>query len=133
MRALTKIPQWVVISTLCAGFTACSGGLKTDYRIAKDRARSYVAKHSELDTNIRQAILASRVHIGMTKKQVVAAWGRPIRTVRFRQGRQEEWTFGCDYPHTCIPRDGDHRRRLFDRYRHEAVILEDGVVTYVRY
>lgn len=133
MQILPEFPQWVVAAALCASLAGCSGGLKTDYSIAKERARSYAAEHPELDPKTRQAILRSRVHVGMTKDQVVAAWGRPIRIVRFRKGRQEEWTFGCDYPHSCIPVDGNHRRRLFDRYRHEAVVMEDGVVTYVRY
>lgn len=132
MNILTEFPQKVAIVALCAALSACSG-LKTDYRIAKERARAYVAKNADLDPKTRQAILRSEVHVGMTKDQVVAAWGRPIRIVRFRKGRQEEWTFGCDYPHSCIPIDRGHRRGLFDRVRHEAVVMEDGVVTYVRY
>lgn len=110
----------------------CAGPIKTDYRIAKERAQAYVSKNPALPPQTREAILRSSIHIGMTRDQVIAAWGRPIRIVRFRKGRQEEWTFGCEYPHFCTVQDDD-RRRPFDRIRHESVaVLEDGKVVHFR-
>jgi hypothetical protein len=121
----------IAVAAASVAASGCSGPLKTDYRIAKDRARAYVADHTGLDPKTRKAILASNILVGMTREQVIAAWGRPVRIVRFRQGRQEEWTFGCDYPHLCTIQDG--RRNLFDRVRHESVaVLEDGKVAYFR-
>lgn len=112
---------------------ACGGPLKTDYEIAKERARAYVAQHPELDDKTKNTILRNEVHSGMTKEQVIAAWGRPIEVNKF--AREEEWRFGCVYPHYCTEIDGPRRglligRGLFDRIRYESwVIFEEGRVT----
>lgn len=120
--------------TLASAATAFAGPLKTDVQIAKERARAYVAAHPSLPRKTREAILRSNIRVGMTKQQVIAAWGRPIEILKFKRGRQEEWTFGCDYPHICIAEDSRHGSPLFDRIRHESVaIIEDGKVTSFRH
>ena len=134
LPACLAFPRGVAV----AGFVllaACGGALKTDVQMARERARAYVQSHPELDQKTRETILGSMISVGMTKEQVLAAWGRPIEINRFRKGRQEEWVFGCDYPHTCISMDDDgHRRNLFDRLRYESqAIFEDGVLTSFRY
>lgn len=120
--------------TLASAATAFAGPLKTDVQIAKERARAYVAAHPRLPRKTSEAILRSDIHVGMSKQQVVAAWGRPIEILEFKRGRQEEWTFGCDYPHTCSVEDSRHGSPLFDRIRHESVaIIEHGKVTSFRH
>lgn len=114
---------------------ACGGPLKTDAQLAQERARHYVQSHPELDPRIQEAILGTKLLVGMKKEEVLAAWGRPIRIVKFREGRQEEWIFGCNYPHLCTRQDrGRHRSGLFDSVRYESqAIFEDGVLTSFRF
>lgn len=129
---ISRIIRKIAFVMTLAAAAGCAGPIKTDYRIAKERAQTYVLRHPTLPPRTREAILRSSIQIGMTRDQVIAAWGRPIRIVRFRKGRQEEWTFGCEYPHFCTVQDGD-RRRPFGHIRHESVaVLEDGKVVYFR-
>ena len=107
-------------------------GLKTDFQVAKERARTYVAAHPDLDDKTKDAILRNTIRVGMTKEQVLAAWGRPIEVNKFK--REEEWKFGCEYPHTCTHIDSRRASRLFDRVRYESqAIFEDGRVTSFRF
>lgn len=132
MRIWRVVSAIGFVTVLTTAVTGCTGAIKTDYRIAKERAQAYVSKHPALPPKTRKAILQSDIHIGMTGDQVIAAWGRPIRIVKFRGGQQEEWTFGCEYPHFCTVQDGD-RQRPFDRIRHESVaVLENGKVVHFR-
>ena len=108
-------------------------GIKSDVQTAKERARSYVAAHPKLDDKTKDAILRNRIRVGMTKEQVLAAWGRPIEVNKFK--REEEWKFGCDWPHTCTQVESSRTRsRLFDRVRYESqAIFQNGRVTSFRY
>jgi hypothetical protein len=73
----------------------------TDYERVQEGRASYVAARPDLDAATRRAILAGELLIGMTPDEVAAAWGRPVAANRFENGRQVEWVFGCDYPHSC--------------------------------
>lgn len=133
-RAVEIANRLAVVSLVSGTPTACAGPLMTDVQIARERARAYVASRPNLPAKTRQAILRSNIHVGMTKEQVIAAWGRPIQVLKFKRGRQEEWTFGCDYPHFCILEDNRHGSPLFDQIRYESVaIIEDGRVTSFRH
>jgi hypothetical protein len=110
--------------------SACAG-LRTDYQIARERAASYVAAHPDLDPAIAGAIRANTVRKGMTREQVVAAWGRPAEIKRFRNGTVEQWFFGCDYPHNCNPPDSfrEAHSMMADNYYDSQAIFENGIVT----
>ncbi|MBT5048495.1 MAG: hypothetical protein HOM58_08320 [Rhodospirillaceae bacterium] len=89
--------SYSVIGVLIA--TALTG-CKTDYQILNEQARAYVAVHKDLDRNTASAIAANRIRNGMSKNQVVAAWGHPVLVQRFDNGL-EYWFFGCVWPHQC--------------------------------
>ena len=116
-----------------AMLTACAGSITTDVQIAKERARSYVASNPSLDEKTKATILRNDIRVGMTKEQVLASWGRPEQILRFRQGRQEQWIFGCDYPHFCTRNDNRFDSNIVNRTRYETrAIFEDGVVASFR-
>ncbi len=119
---------------MAAAFLAlagCTGDLRTDYEIAVDRTRSYVAAHPELPAGIAADITRFRARTGMTMEQVIAAWGRPAVVKKFRGGAQQQWFFGCGWPHHCSDADDD----LFptaDEIFSSQVIFENGVAVDVR-
>lgn len=128
-RVATAVPRIVPPVALLAMLAAC-GDLKSDFQVAKGRAKTYVAAHPKLDDDTKDLILRNRIRVGMTKEQVLAAWGRPIEVNKFK--REEEWKFGCEYPHTCTYRG--RRLDMFDRVRYESqAIFENGRVTSFRY
>lgn len=130
-NGVRSVPRLAMAGAILATLAAC-GGIKTDVQGAKERARTYVASHPNLDDKTKDAILRNMIRVGMTKEQVLAAWGRPIEVNKFK--REEEWKFGCEYPHTCTPIDSNSRSRLFDRVRYESqAIFEKGRVTSFRF
>lgn len=113
--------------------SACAGPITTDVQNARDRARSYVAANPSLDEKTKATILRNDIRVGMNKAQVLAAWGRPEQILKFRQGRQEQWIFGCDYPHFCTRNDNRFDWNIVNRTRYETrAIFEDGVVASFR-
>ena len=122
-----KLPVCAALLIVVAG---CAGW-KTDYTAAKERAAAYVAAHPALDEATASLIRNNRVAKGMTKEQVIAAWGRPALVKRFRAGQVEQWFFGCGWPHICNP-PGDLRESvsmMADDYYDSQAIFENGVVT----
>lgn len=75
-------------------------GCKSDYQALNDQSRRYVAAHAELDRKTAALIAANRIQIGMTREQVIAAWGKPVVVQRFDRS-VEYWYFGCVWPHQC--------------------------------
>jgi hypothetical protein len=75
-------------------------GCKTDHSIMNDRARAYVETHSGLNPETAKAIASNQIHRGMSKEQVIAAWGEPVVTQRF-DNNVEYWYFDCVWPHQC--------------------------------
>lgn len=51
------------------------------------------AKHPDWDDNVCNAVGSGKIHIGMTKAQVRAGWGRPydINTTTSAYGTREQW------------------------------------------
>lgn len=58
----------------------------------------YINKHPELSREIINSILTAKVGIGMTKEQVEASWGKPIRvsTNISTLGTVEMWFYDLD-------------------------------------
>lgn len=79
---------------------AVLSGCKTDHQRLNERARAYVAAHADLDRRTAADIAANRIHKGMTKEQVIAAWGEPVVIQHF-DNAVEYWYFGCVWPHQC--------------------------------
>lgn len=75
-------------------------GCKSDYQALNDEAQRYVAAHNDLSREIAASITANRIQNGMTKEQVIAAWGKPVVVQQFDRS-VEYWYFGCVWPHQC--------------------------------
>ncbi|MPY72167.1 MAG: hypothetical protein GEU92_19070 [Alphaproteobacteria bacterium] len=130
-RWLQRCKAAAILALGAALLLSACAGLRTDYQIARERAASYVAGHPDLDPEVAGAIKANQVRKGMTKEQVVAAWGRPAAIKRFRNGALEQWLFGCDYPHICNS-PGSFREAhamMIDEYYNSQAFFENGVVT----
>jgi outer membrane protein assembly factor BamE (lipoprotein component of BamABCDE complex) len=58
--------------------------------------QEYINKHPQLTEETKQAILNSKVYIGMTKEQVETSWGKPISisTTISSLGNVELWWYG---------------------------------------
>ncbi len=96
-------PLAVAIFVLVAG---CAG-MKTDYEVMRQRAGEYVSAHPKLTPATAEAIRSNEIATGMTMRQVMAAWGRPVIVQRFRGGAVQYWFFGCHWPHFCTNADSD--------------------------
>lgn len=129
--AKQRIPRWlsVVLVGAAATLSACDG--KFDYQVLEERGVAYVDARPELDAETRASILGHTLRAGMSKSDVVAAWGRPVRIYKFSDGQLEEWIFGCDYPHICHGVDGGRRRpRIFREVQYQPrAYFEDGMLT----
>lgn len=108
---------------------ACSGaGLRTDYQIAHERAAAYVAAHPELDRETAAAIARLELRKGMSREEVIAAWGYPAVAQRFRRGTVDYWYFGCYFPHLCTDPD-EESTLLFpspDQIFQSRALFENG-------
>jgi len=62
---------------------------------------------------------------GMTKEQIIAAWGKPAYVKRY-SSRTEEWFFGCGWPHSCETPDEDTNFPLVDEIFNSWAIFTDG-------
>lgn len=78
--------------------------------ITRNRRESYVNAHQGIDSEKKQDILAGRVSTGMTKEDVLAAWGGPRKADRLitSSGRAIlVWRyFSVEYPTHLYFRDG---------------------------
>jgi len=134
MKSPTSIKTFFVrplLVALLATVTACSGNFQTDRGIAADRANAYVAAHPKLPAGTADNILHLRVAEGMTMEQVIAAWGRPAVVNRYRNGTQQHWFFGCDWPHHCS--DSDEYFPMPDEIFSSQVVFENGIAVDVRH
>ena len=69
---------------------------------------------------------------GMSKRDVVAAWGRPVIVRNYSQGGPEYWYFGCDWPHTCNHSDSEDGYPLLDEVYQSQAEFKDGKLVYWR-
>jgi hypothetical protein len=106
--------------------SACN--FKFDSQLARERTTAYVDIHPKLDAKTRAAILSHSLLAGMSKSEVIAAWGRPVDISQYNEGKDEEWAFGCNYPHICYDFDQDRRKpRIFRDSQHRPrAYFEDG-------
>lgn len=93
---MVRIPYSVTALLIATALAGC----KSDYQALNDQARSYVIAHKTLDSETASLIAANRIRKGMTKEQVIAAWGKPVVVQRFARS-VEYWYFGCVWPHQC--------------------------------
>ena len=69
----------VAIAAMSALAAGCTGAnLKTDYTLAQERVNSYLAANPNLSAPVAQAIGRMELRKGMTKEQIIAAWGKPV-------------------------------------------------------
>ena len=120
--AVKSLPPIAVIVALSL-LAGCAGPFQTDYDIAHERVAAYIAQHPGLDAETRDAMQHFTLRVGMTPDQAIATWGRPTIVQSFRDGRQQYWHFGCDWPHQCMA--SGHGS---SEYRTRA-LFEDGRVT----
>lgn len=124
IQSLSSVKMSAVLALLVA-VTACTGDLRTDRTIAAERANGYVAAHPELPAATAEDIRKLRVVKGMTMEQAIAAWGRPAAVKRYRDGAQQHWFFGCDWPHHCS--NSDERFPEPEEIFSSQVIFENGI------
>jgi hypothetical protein len=84
--------------------TACGPGAN------EQRRTDYLAAHPETDASTRALIQDGRVVPGMTKNQVLAAWGSPPADCSsYRSNLMEIWDY-CHHPgHTLVVFDQSGR------------------------
>ena len=122
---LSHTHRMVMIAAL-ALLAGCSGQFKTDYDIAHERVAAYVKQHAGLDAETRDAMQRFDLRNGMTMEEVIATWGRPAVVQRFRDGQQQYWFFGCDWPHFCSV--SDHPFPAPDEIYQSRALFENGRV-----
>ena len=105
--------------------------VQTDRTVSAQRANDYVLAHPELPPQTAESIRRLEARPGMTQDQVIAAWGPPVAVKSFRDGAQQQWFFGCDWPHHCS--DPDEMFPMPEEIFSSQVIFENGVATDVRY
>ena len=111
----------------------CSGaGLKTHAQILSEKAESYIAAHPDLDDRTKQDIRLARLHKGMSKREVIAAWGRPVTVRKYSRAGSEYWYFGCDWPHNCSYPDEEDRYPLIDEIYESQAEFKGGKLVYWR-
>lgn len=108
---------------------ACAGAdLRTDYQVARDRAATFLAANPALGTEKRNAIRNATLLAGMSKREVIAAWGRPVIVRRYRGGTQEYWLFGCYWPHICTDSDEDNNFPMPEDIFNSHALFENGAL-----
>jgi outer membrane protein assembly factor BamE (lipoprotein component of BamABCDE complex) len=85
-----RFPYTVIILFTVIALTGC----QTDRQQAIESAKAYVAANPSLDREAAANISANRLEKGMTRDQVIAAWGKPIIVQHFNNN-SEFWLFGC--------------------------------------
>lgn len=115
-----------IIAIASIAISGCSGAdLKTDHATAQDRVKSYLAANPTLKPAIAQAIGRMELHKGMTKDQIIAAWGKPAYIQRY-SGQSEKWFFGCGWPHSCNTPDEDTNFPLLEEIYNSRAIFNNG-------
>jgi len=121
----------LAVSTLL--LVGCSGaGLQMQAQILSNDANNYVAANPELSSAVKNDIRQHRLREGMSKREVVVAWGRPVLVRNFSRGGLEYWYFGCDWPHTCNYTDQEDGHPLVDEVYQSQAEFKDGKLVYWR-
>lgn len=82
----------LVYALLMAGLIGCGPGIN------EQRRDTYLASHPGIDPSTRSLIQDGRVAPGMTKDQVLAAWGSPPSDCpSWRSNLMEIWDY-CHHP-----------------------------------
>ena len=78
------------LGLICLFFISCVGSQLHNRKIMR---QNYIKDHSEISSQVKDAILNGDVLIGMTAKQVVASRGRPYKINRSTgsYGVHEQW------------------------------------------
>lgn len=103
-RGIRISPLRRVIPTLlvCLVTTACAGlDLKSDRQVARDRVEAYLAAHPATEKDTVTAMRRFELRSGMSKQEVAAVWGKPVRIQEWRDGTFDQWSFGCAWPNRC--------------------------------
>ncbi|MBT5046968.1 MAG: hypothetical protein HOM58_00570 [Rhodospirillaceae bacterium] len=117
------------LSVALAGtvLTACAGAdLRTDYQISRDRAAAYIAANPALSPRKQDALRKATLLTGMSKRDVIASWGRPAIVQKYHGGSQEYWLFGCHWPHTCSDSDDDGLFPMPEDIFNSRALFENG-------
>lgn len=104
LRGLQISPLRRVIPALmvCLVATACAGlELKTDRQVARERVEAYLAAHPATEKDTVTAMRRFELRSGMSKQEVAAVWGKPVRIQEWRDGTYDQWSFGCAWPNRC--------------------------------
>lgn len=106
-----SIPRSIKISPLrrvipallvCLVTTACAGlELKSDRQVARERVEAYLAAHPATEKETVTAMRRFELRSGMSKQEVAAVWGKPVRIQEWRDGTFDQWSFGCAWPNRC--------------------------------
>jgi hypothetical protein len=106
MRRLLRIGMVAVVLALGAG---CAIIDKWSKEGRQERRQAFVDRNPYLSPEIRQAICAGELVIGMTKEQAMAAWDLStyptggqrkigdINVTTTASGRDEQWCLGSQY------------------------------------
>src|SRR5579883_2834071 len=82
----------IALCLALAGLPGCGPGLN------QQRRSDYLAAHPEIDPSVRALIQDGRVAPGMTRDQVLAAWGSPPSDCpRWHSNLMEIWDY-CHHP-----------------------------------
>lgn len=124
-------PQMLAVISV-AGFmvAGCSSlGLKTHAEVLSENAESYIAAHPELSDATKKEIRLHRLQKGMSKEEVMAAWGRPAAIRKHDHDKTEYWYFGCDWPHQCnVPDDDQFFPMIDETYESQAKFVGGKLV-----
>lgn len=129
-KSVVSAGRALVLAGGLLSLAACAG-LETDRSLAAQRAANYVVNHPDLPPATAESIRKLQARVGMTMEQVIAAWGRPAVVKSFRDGAQQQWFFGCDWPHHCS--DSDEMFPMPDEIFTSQVIFENGIATDVEH
>ena len=63
---------------------------------SRAKVRRSLDRHPDWDASVLSAVVCGRVHIGMTREQAIAGWGRPrdINRTTASYGVHEQWVYG---------------------------------------
>ncbi len=87
-----KLLMGFVFGSLMAGLIGCGPGIN------EQRRNTYLASHPGVDPSTRSLIQDGRVVPGMTKDEVLAAWGSPPSDCpSWRSNLMEIWDY-CHHP-----------------------------------
>ena len=128
--SLQTVAAMAVSALLLAG---CSGaGFKTHAQILSAKAESYIAAHPELDDKTKTDIRLARLNKGMSRRDVIAAWGRPVAVRKYSRAGSEYWYFGCDWPHNCSYPDEEDGYPLIDEIYQSQAEFKGGKLIFWR-